>query len=394
MWLTGFDAPPLHTLYVDKPMSGHNLMQAIARVNRVCKDKSGGLIVDYIGIMASLQEALKFYTKDSQSEFIADKSELEQKMLEKYEVIKDMLFEFDYMQYFKESDINKLEIIQQIINKILSDEKEKRRFLDECTQLIKAYTLLLPNEKANELAKEIALFDMLKNRIKKSQQESKATINREQQSLIKQIIDNELKSEGIVDILDKSKFNTKDISILSNEFLEDMRAYKHKHIALETLRKLLNDELKARMQSELRTKSLFEKMTEILLNYQNKLINATKVIEELIELSKELIKQDKDKKELGLSEYEFAFYSVLVENKSVEEVMKKETLLELSKAVFLEIKSKASLDWEIRESVRAELRIAVRKVLKKFGYPPDIIKITAENAIKQAKLIAADLRID
>lgn len=270
-------------------------------------------------------------------------------------------------------------------------KKKKRRFLDECTQLIKAYTLLLPNEKANEFSKEIAFFDMLKNRIKKSEEESTAPINREQQSLIKQIIDNELKSEGIVDILDKSKLNAKDISILSDEFLEDMRAYKHKHIALEALRKLLNDELKARMQSELRSKSLFEKMTEILLNYQNKLINATKVIEELIELSKELIKQDKDKKELGLSKHEFAFYSVLAENKSVEEVMGKETLLELSKAVFYEIKSKAGIDWYIRESVRAQLRIAVRKVLKEFGYPPNMIKITAENAIKQAELIAADI---
>ena len=341
--------------------------------------------------MGALQEALKFYVKDSQSEFIADKSELEKIMLEKYEVIKDMLFEFDYMQYFKGTCEQKLEIIAQIANKILSDEKEKRHFLDECTKLVKAYILLLPDEKANELSKEIAFFDMLKNRIKKSEEESKTPTDREQQSLIKQIIDNELKSEGIVDILDKSKLHAKDISILSNEFLEDMRAYKHKHIALEILRKLLNDELKARMQSELRTKSLFEKMTQILLNYQNKLINATKVIEELIELSKELIKQDKDKKELGLSEYEFAFYSVLVENKSVEEVMGKQALLELSKAVFLEIKSKASLGWEIRESVRAELRIAVRKVLKEFGYPPDIIKITAENAVKQAELIAQAL---
>ncbi|QOQ97601.1 type I restriction endonuclease subunit R [Helicobacter winghamensis] len=391
MWLTGFDAPPLHTLYIDKPMKGHTLMQAIARVNRVYKDKPSGLIVDYIGIMAELQKALQFYTQGKSQNFLVDKQKLVEVVYEKHEVLKQMLHGFEYMGYFQADTRGKIDLLSQITDKILSDEELKKRFLDEVVKLVKAYIMVLPNDKIQKLSKEIAFFELLKNRIKKSEYSKAQADNALKQSLIKQVIDKELVSEGMIDILDKSQIKTENISILSNEFLEGMRHYKYPHIALETLRKLLNDELQARLPKELKSKGLYEKLHQILMQYQNKLIDAAKVIEELIELSQELIASDEKKRDSGLSDYEYAFYEALSEFKEVEEIMGVEKLRELSKAVFFTIKENATLDWTLRESVRAELRLAVKKVLKKYGYPPNSIQLGVDNAIKQAELIAQEL---
>lgn len=391
MWLTGFDVPPLHTLYMDKFLSGHNLMQAIARVNRVYKDKPAGLVVDYLGIANELKNALEFYTQSGgKGAFIQEKAKIIEKMQENYEITAQMLQKMNYLQYFTLKAQDKLPFIAQALETILAQENGKKRFLDNVTRLLKSYVMALPCEEAEKIAKDVAFFDLIKRTLKKyeREEEGKSLVP---QSAIKQIINDAIVSEGVVNILDSTGIVKPNLSILSEEFLSELASHKHKNLALQTLQKLLNDELSVRLSSALSAKSLIERLQKTMQKYQNNLISVVEAIEELIALSKELIASDTQRKEMGLKDYEFAFYEAIAQNKSAKEVMSKRELKELAIAIFQTLRQNVSLDWQHKESVRAKLRVAVKRVLKEYGYPPDMQKLAVDRVIEQAELVAKDL---
>lgn len=393
MWLTGFDVPCLHTLYIDKPMQGHNLMQAIARVNRVYKDKPGGLIVDYLGIASDLKKALSFYSDsggkgnptEQQDEAVAI-------MNEKLEVVQHLLHGFDYQPYFSADVSHKLSLILQAEDFILGLDDGKKRFVNEVNALSKAFAIAIPHERAMAVKEEVAFFQAVKARLCKFDATSSHKTNEEIETTIRQVIDKALVSEQVVDIFDAAGIKKPDISILSEEFLMELKGMEHKNIALEVLRKLLNDEIKARMQHNMvQGKSLMEMLEASINKYHNKVITAVEVIDELIGLSKQIIEQDKIAHDLGLTEYEYAFYSAVADNKSAVELMGKDKLRELAVVLTETIRNNVTIDWEIKENVRAKMRVAVKRLLRRFGYPPDMQLLATETVIKQAEMISAEL---
>ena len=393
MWLTGFDVPSLHTMYIDKPMKGHTLMQAIARVNRVYKDKTGGLIVDYLGIASDLKEALSFYAESGGK---GDPAKLQEEavkiMLEKYEIVKDMFFGFDYKRYFNANTSEKLSIILEAEDFILGLENGKRRFIDAVTSLSKAFAVAIPHPQALEIKEEVAFFQTVKSRLVKFNRNENSKTTEEIGTAIKQIIDKAITSNGVIDIFDAAGLKKPDISILSDEFLEEVKTMKQKNIAIEVLKKLINDEIKGRIKTNLvKSRSLMESLNTLIKKYNNKLLTAAEVIEELIELAKEIKESDKEPKELGLSEYEYAFYTAVANNKSARELMGKEKLRELAIVLFDRVKKNTSIDWTIRESAKAKLRVIVKRTLRQFGYPPDMQKLATETVLKQAELIADEM---
>ena len=391
MWLTGFDVPPLHTLYMDKFLSGHNLMQAIARVNRVYKDKPAGLVVDYLGIANELKNALEFYTQSGgKGEFVQDKDKIIDKMQENYEITAQMLQGINYLQYFTLNAQEKLQFIAQVLECILAQENGKKRFLDNTTRLLKSYAMALPCEEAEKIAKDVAFFDLIKRTLQKyeREEEGKSLVP---QSAIRQIINDAIVSEGVVKLLDSAGIAKPNLSILSEEFLSELASHKHKNLALQTLQKLLNDELSARLSSALSAKSLIERLQKTMQKYQNNLLSVAEAIEELIALGKELVASDMQRQEMGLKDYEYAFYEAIAKNESAKEVMSKNELKELAIAIFQTLKQNVSLDWQHKESVRAKLRVAVKRVLQKYGYPPDMQKLAVDRVIEQAELVAKDL---
>ncbi|WP_334088596.1 type I restriction endonuclease subunit R [Helicobacter typhlonius] len=391
MWLTGFDVPPLHTLYMDKFLSGHNLMQAIARVNRVYKDKPAGLVVDYLGIANELKNALEFYTQSGgKGAFIQEKTKIIEKMQENYEITAQMLQGINYLQYFTLNAQEKLQFIAQVLECILDQENGKKRFLDNATRLLKSYVMALPCVEAEKIAKDVAFFDLIKRTLQKyeREEEQKSLVP---QSAIRQIINDAIVSEGVVKLLDSAGIKKPNLSILSEEFLSELASHKHKNLALQTLQKLLNDELSARLSSALSAKSLIERLQKTMQKYQNNLLSVAEAIEELIALSKELIASDVQRQDLGLKDYEYAFYEAIAKNESAKEVMSKNELKELAIAIFQTLKQNVSLDWQHKESVRAKLRVAVKRVLQKYGYPPDMQKLATDRIIAQAELVASNL---
>ncbi|WP_300856328.1 type I restriction endonuclease subunit R [uncultured Helicobacter sp.] len=391
MWLTGFDVPPLHTLYMDKFLSGHNLMQAIARVNRVYKDKPAGLVVDYLGIANELKNALEFYTQSGgKGAFIQEKAKIIEKMQENYEITAQMLQGINYLQYFTLNAQEKLQFIAQVLECILAQENGKKRFLDNTTRLLKSYAMALPCEEAEKIAKDVAFFDLIKRTLQKyeREEEGKSLVP---QSAIRQIINDAIVSEGVVKLLDSAGIAKPNLSILSEEFLSELASHKHKNLALQTLQKLLNDELSARLSSALSAKSLIERLQKTMQKYQNNLLSVAEAIEELIALGKELVASDMQRQEMGLKDYEYAFYEAIAKNESAKEVMSKNELKELAIAIFQTLKQNISLDWQHKESVRAKLRVAVKRVLKEYGYPPDMQKLATDRIIAQAELVAKDL---
>lgn len=391
MWLTGFDVPPLHTLYMDKFLSGHNLMQAIARVNRVYKDKPAGLVVDYLGIANELKNALEFYTQSGgKGAFIQEKAKIIEKMQENYEITAQMLQGINYLQYFTLNAQEKLQFIAQVLECILAQENGKKRFLDNTTRLLKSYVMALPCEEAEKIAKDVAFFDLIKRTLQKyeREEEQKSLVP---QSAIRQIINDAIVSEGVVKLLDSAGIAKPNLSILSEEFLSELASHKHKNLALQTLQKLLNDELSARLSSALSAKSLIERLQKTMQKYQNNLLSVAEAIEELIALGKELVASDMQRQEMGLKDYEYAFYEAIAKNESAKEVMSKNELKELAIAIFQTLKQNVSLDWQHKESVRAKLRVAVKRVLQKYGYPPDMQKLAVDRVIEQAELVASNL---
>lgn len=393
MWLTGFDAPCLHTLYIDKPMQGHNLMQAIARVNRVYKDKPGGLVVDYLGIASDLKKALSFYSDSGGKGNPTEQQEQAVALMEeKLEVVQQLLHGFDYRPYFTADVSQKLSFILQAEDFILGLDEGKKRFVNEVNALSKAFAIAIPHERAMKVKEEVAFFQAVKARLCKFDVSASHKTDEEIETTIRQVVDKALVSEQVVDIFDAAGIKKPDISILSEEFLMELKGMEHKNLALEVLRKLLNDEIKTRMQHNLvQGKSLMEMLEASINKYHNKVITAVEVIDELIGLSKHIVAHDNAAKELGLSEYEYAFYSAVADNNSAMELMGKDKLRELAVVLTETIRNNASIDWEIKENVRAKMRVSIKRLLRRYGYPPDMQMLATETVIKQAEMISAEL---
>lgn len=396
MWLTGFDAPCLHTLYIDKPMQGHNLMQAIARVNRIYKDKPAGLVVDYLGIASDLKKALSFYSDNGgKGDPTIAQEQAVALMLEKLEVVSQLFNGFNYKDYFAADTSKKLALILAAEEHILGLENGKKRFIDEVVALSRAFAIAIPHEQAIDVKDEIAFFQAVKARLVKFVSSGLGKTDEEMETAIRQVIDEALVSNQVVDVFDAAGIKKPDISILSEEFLLEIKNMQHKNLAMETLKKLLNDEIKSRTKKNLvQSKTLMKMLEDSIKRYHNKVITAAEVIEELIKLGKNIQAMDEEPKKLGLSEYEYAFYTAVANNDNAKELMGKDKLRELAVILTEKIRQNASIDWTIKESVRAKLKVIVKRTLRKYGYPPDMQKLATETVLKQAELIAADITDD
>lgn len=393
MWLTGFDAPSMHTLYIDKPMKGHNLMQAIARVNRVYKDKPGGLVVDYLGIASDLKKALSFYSDaGGKGDPTIVQEQAVDLMLEKLEVVSHMYHGFSYEDYFEADTSKKLSMILAAEDHILGLEDGKRRYINEVTALSRAFAIALPHEQAMDVKDEVAFFQAVKARLAKFDSTGAGRTDEEIETTIRQVIDKALVSEQVIDVFDAAGIKKPDISILSEDFLLELRGMEHKNVALEVLKKLLNDEIKARSKKNVvQSKSFLEMLENSIKKYHNKILTAAEVIDELIKLGKEISAKDEEPKLMGLTDFEYAFYTAVASNDSALELMQKDKLRELAVVLTDTIRQNASIDWTIKESVKAKLKVAVKRILRKYGYPPDMQMLATETVLKQAERIAEEL---
>ncbi|AEK19763.1 HsdR family type I site-specific deoxyribonuclease [Methanococcus maripaludis X1] len=391
MWLTGFDVPCLHTLYIDKPMKGHGLMQAIARVNRVFRDKPGGLVVDYIGIAQDLKYALVNYTSNGGTgKPTYDIEDAVNLMKSKYEAMKDFFYGHDYSKFFNGTNIEKMDVIPETLEFILNQPDGKKRFVKLALELIKSYALSLPHEEAIKIREEVAFFTGVKAALYKNTEISGKPED-ELNSAIKQIVSGAVRTDGIIDVFGEAGLEKPDISILSEQFLEDVKNMKYKNLALETLKKILNDEIRAKFKNNLLQEKKFSEMIEnAIKRYHNKAIDSAAVIQELIAIAKEIENAKRRGEELHLTEEELAFYDALSDNDSAKEILGTEVLSEIARELTDTLRKNISIDWEVRETVRATLRVRVKRLLKKYGYPPDKAQIAADLVLKQAETISKE----
>lgn len=400
MWLTGFDAPCLHTLYIDKPMRDHNLMQAIARVNRVFKDKEGGLVVDYIGIASDLKKALSVYTESGgKGKPTFDQQEAAEVMMGKYEVVAQIFKEqptdtsqskgFNYKEFFGLSSKEKLYFPIKAANFILGIDNGKERYINAVSALTKAFAISVPHPYTEEIRDEVALFQAIKARIVKVTQSTKKLSDDEIDTAIRQILSDAIVTDEVVDIFDAAGLKKPDISILSDEFLAEVKGMKHKNLALELLKRLLKDEIKVRVRVNLvESRKFSEMLDDAVKRYQNNLITSMEVIEVMIELAKEIKAADRRGEELGLDFREYAFYTALEVNDSAVKVLGDEVLRHIAQELVETVRKNTSIDWTVRENVQAKMRIAVKKILRKHGYPPDLEATATETVLEQAKMMA------
>jgi type I restriction enzyme, R subunit len=393
MWLTGFDVPSMHTLYIDKPMKGHNLMQAIARVNRVYKDKPGGLVVDYLGIAADLKKALSFYADaGGKGDPTILQEQAVQLMLEKIEVIAQLFHGFAYETYFQADISQKLSLILAAEEHILGLDDGRKRFIDEVTALSKAFAIAIPHDQAMDVKDEVAFFQAVKARLAKFDSTGSGRTDEEIETTIRQVIDQALVSEKVIDVFDAAGIKKPDISILSEEFLMELKGMQHKNIALEVLKKLLNDEIKARARRNLvMSRTFLEMLENSIKKYHNKILTAAEIIEELINLSKDITATDTEAAALGLTDFEYAFYTAVANNDSARELMQKDKLRELAVVLTETIRKNASIDWTIKESVKAKLKVAVKRILRQYGYPPDMQMLATDTVLQQAEKMAEEI---
>lgn len=391
MWLTGFDAPPLHTLYIDKKMQGAALMQAIARVNRVYKDKPGGLIVDYIGIGQDLRAAMSVYTESGgEGKAVLELSDIVDAMQSKFEVVHQMFHGFEYQEYFESPTEEKLKILLASQNFILNDEKLKERFVSEVTALSKLYVMAVPSYESEVIKDQVAFFQAIKSRINKFTPSGGKT-DMQVESAIKQIVDDALSSDGVVDIFEAAGINAPSLDILSEEFLLEVKNMKHENLAFELLRKLLNDEMKVRKQKNIvQGKKFSEMLSNVIKRYHNNQIDTAQIIKELSEIAREMKLEDNKADELGLTPEEHAFYSILSQNSSTE-FLEDNKMKELIHLIVEIIRKNATVDWNKRDDVKAKLRLMVKKVLIKYGYPPDVARMEADRVLEQSELLASEL---
>jgi type I restriction enzyme R subunit len=391
MWLTGFDAPVVHTMYIDKPIQGHSLMQAIARVNRVFKNKPGGLIVDYIGIGSFLKKALANYVRTDRKENVIPQEDAVSLMLDKYDRCKAMFSNFDYSKFFSGNATEQTAIIPAAMNYILSQEDGKNRFVKAVMDLSKAFALSVPHDKALEIRDDVGFFQVIRAQIVKYTQTT-GRPSEEVDSAIRQIVSEAIGSQGIVDIFDTLGLEKPEVSpLLSDRFLNGLKDMQQKNLALELLRKLINDELKVRIRKNLVQSKMFSDMLEqSIRKYQNRTIEAAQVINNLIDLAKEMREANRRGEQLNLTDDELAFYDALEVNDSAVKVLGDKTLRQIAIDLVNTIRNNITIDWTVKESVRAKMRAAVRRLLRKYGYPPEKQEKTTETVLEQAELLTRD----
>ena len=386
MWLTGFDAPCCHTMYVDKPMKGHNLMQAIARVNRVFKNKPGGLVVDYIGIANELKAALKTYTEaKGKGDPTHNATEALAVLLEKLDVVRGLMHGCDYSAFETQATV----LLLPCANHLLGLKDGKARFLDTMTALGKAYALCGTLDEAAALRKEIAFFSAIKAALAKFTMVDKKRTTADQHSALKQILDNAIVADGVADIFALAGLDKPNIGLLSDEFLEDVRQMKTRNLAVELLEKLLRDEIKARARNNVvQEKKYGDRLLETLRKYHNRAIETAQVMEELIQMAKEFQAVLEREAALGLGRDEIAFYDALAHNESAVRELGDETLKKIAVEITEKLRASTTVDWQVRESVRARLRILVRRCLQKWKYPPDQQPDAVELVLQQAQALS------
>lgn len=389
MFLTGFDAPSLHTMYLDKPIKGHTLMQAIARVNRVYPGKEGGLVVDYMGVGAELKKALMDYTASGgKGKPAFDQEKAVMLMQEKYEVVKDMFHGFNYKKFFELKSSERISFIPQAMEHILKEKGKKERFAREVTALLRAFSLAVPHDKAMKIREEVGFFQAIKSAITKTTETGKES-QEKFDAAIKQILSKAVISDRIIDIFEAVGIQKPELSILSDGFLAEVKEMPQKNLAFEALKKLLNDEIKfITKRNIVQGKSFMDMLDKTIKKYTNRSVEAAQVIEELIELARKVREEKSRGKQQNMTEDEIAFYDALEVNDSAVKVLGDETLRKIALELTQMIRNSVTIDWTQRESVQAEIRLKVKKILRKYGYPPDKEKKATETVLKQAELIA------
>lgn len=404
MWLTGFDAPCMHTMYVDKPMQGHGLMQAIARVNRVFRDKPAGLIVDYIGIAQKLKSALGQYSNDDQKNTGVDVNKAITVLLEKYEVVRDMYHGFDYLSALngtaKERLVMMAGAIEWILNmqqnlaaKETTKEGKKaahRRYFDATLALTKAFALAAQSDEAKKIRDEVGFFQAIRVALVKSNSSSGVS-QYERDLAIQQIVSRAVISTEIIDILAAVGVNSPDISILSDEFLDEIQEMEKKNLALEALKKLLNDSIRSRSKSNVvQTREFTERLEDAIARYHANAISTAEVLQELIKIAKDIRASRQRGEESGLSEDEIAFYDALAENESAMQVMGNDKLRVIAHELLVELRKNVTVDWAHRDSARARMRVLVKRILRKYGYPPDMQDAAVQTVLQQAEVLSSE----
>ena len=390
MWLTGFDAPSLHTMYVDKPMRGHGLMQAIARVNRVFRDKPGGLVVDYLGLAHELKRALATYTESGGTgKTTVDQSEAVAVMLEKYEVCRDLFHGFDYSGWIDGTPSERVSLLPEAQEHILAQENGKERCLRAVSELSQAFALAVPHDEAMRIRDDVAFFQAVRSVLAK-RAGGKARPEEELDYAIRQIVSRAVASEGVIDIFAAAGLKKPDISILSEEFLAEVRGMKQRNLAVELLQKLLKGELAVRRRKNVvQARSFTEMLEQTVRRYGNRAIEAAQVIEELIQLARDMREANARGEAMGLSEDELAFYDALETNDSAVQVLGDETLRDIARELVETVRNNVRIDWTLRENVRANLRRLVKRILRKHGYPPDKQEKATRTVLEQAEGLSA-----
>ncbi len=374
MWLTGFDVPSMHTMYIDKPMSGHNLMQAIARVNRVFKEKQGGLVVDYIGIAENLKEALSQYTDSDKKTTGVDTEVASQVLLEKHDLIKELLYGHDYSKFFTGKPSEKMQAIVETMDYIIGlREERKNDYIKLVTEMARAYSLCATTEIAERLNVEIGFHKAVKaSLVKIISDDNKKKTTSQLDGELNQLISKSISSNEVIDILGFVGLSKPNIAILSDEFLEEVKGMKQKNLAVELLNRLLKGSIRSFSRRNLvQSKKFSELLEEALRKYQNRAIETTQIIIELIELAKQISEAEKRGESSGLTPDELAFYDALADNESAKEIMGEDILKQIARDLTISIKNNISVDWAIRDSVQAKMKMTIKRLLKKYGYPPD-----------------------
>ena len=391
MWLTGFDAPCLHTMYVDKPMRGHGLMQAIARVNRVFKDKPGGLVVDYIGLADELRQAMAVYAESGgRGRTALDQEEAVAVLREKYEVCLGLFHGFDWSAWTSSDAGARLALLPAAQEHILQQPEGKKRLVKAVTALSKAFALAAPHEDALALRDDVAFFQAVKAALTRRLGDDRRPSD-ELDYAIRQIVSRAVASEEVVDIFAAAGLKKPDISILSDEFLAEVRGLPQKNLAVETLRKLLSEEIRTRRQKNVvQARSFAAMLEQTLRRYRNRTIETAAVIEELIALAREMREADRRGEQLGLTEDEIAFYDALEVNDSAVQVLGDETLRTIAQELVRVVRNNVTIDWTLRENVRARMRVMVKRILRKYGYPPDKQEKATQTVLEQAEVLCRD----
>ena len=392
MWLTGFDVPCLHTMYVDKPMQRHGLMQAIARVNRVFKDKPGGLVVDYLGLATQLQKAVSDYTESGgKGDPVETQEKAVAKMQEFYEVCAGVMHGFDYSKYKTGSSTERTAVIPAAREHVLQQEGGKKRFMDAVSNLSKAFALSVPDARAIAIRDDVGFFQTVRAGLAKFERNGGKS-GQDMDTAIRQIVSKAVASDEVVDIFSAAGLKKPEISILSDQFLSEVKDLPHKNLAIETLRKLLTDEIKSRSRKNLiQSRQFSEMLEESIRKYQNRSLQAAEVIQELIDLAKDMRQAHQRGEKLGLTDDELAFYDALETNDSAVKVLGDETLKRIALELLDTVRKNSTIDWTVKESVRAKMRAMVKRILRKYGYPPDKQEKATQTVLEQAELLSRDL---